>query len=356
MKILIDIGHPGHVHLFKNFALDMQKKGHKILFTCRDKEFEIKLLESYGFTYHSFGKKFKSLAGKIFGLIKFDIQTIIQAWKFKPDLFMSHGSMYAAHASWVMRKPHISFEDTFNMEQVKLYAPFTEAILIGNFKNPPLKGVNVLCYDGYHELAYLHPHRFTPNKDIYKLLRLEEGTPYAIVRFVSWDASHDVGQGGMSLAYKEELIKELSEKMQLFISSEGELPKNLHKYQIKIPAEKMHDALAFATIFIGEGATMASECAMLGTPAIYINTLDPLTIKEQESYGLLFDYRNSDGVLEKVKELITQKDLKENFIQKRDVMLKEKIDVTAFTIWFIENYPKSIEIMKKDPSYQQRFK
>lgn len=56
MRILIDIGHPAHVHLFKNFAHEMQNKGHKVLFTLRDKEFEIELLKSEGLDYVSFGK------------------------------------------------------------------------------------------------------------------------------------------------------------------------------------------------------------------------------------------------------------------------------------------------------------
>jgi len=356
MKILIDIGHPGHVHLFKNFTWEMQKKGHEILFTCRDKEFEIYLLESYGFKYKSFGKKFKKLAGKLFGLVKFDIQATLAGLAFKPDIFMSHGSMYVAHASFLLRKPHISFEDTFNMEQVKLYSPFTEAILVNDFKAPPLTTDNVIPYKGYHELAYLHPNWFTPNPDIFQILKLENKEPYIIIRFVSWDASHDVGQGGLTLEYKEKIVTTLAKKMKVFISSEGELPKNLKPYQIRIPAEKMHDALAFATLFIGEGATMASECAILGTPSIYVNSLDPLTIKEQESYGLLFDYRNAEGVLEKAVELLNQENLKENFQIKKEKLLSEKIDVTAFTIWFIENYPQSLETVKKDPTYPLRFK
>ncbi len=356
MKIQIDIGHPGHVHLFKNFAWQMQDKGHKILFTCRDKEFEIYLLEAYGFSYKSFGKKYKKLIGKLFGLVKFDIQSIITALQFKPDIFMSHGSMYVAHASFFFQKPHISFEDTFNMEQVKLYSPFTEVILVNDFKEPPLKTDNVVPYNGYHELAYLHPNWFTPNSDIFEILELKEGEPYLIVRFVSWDASHDVGQGGLTLEYKERLINTLSKKINLFISSEGELPKSLKPYQIKIPAHKMHDALAYATLFIGEGATMASECAVLGTPSIYINTLDPLTIKEQEAYGLLFDYRNADGILEKALELLNQNNLKEAFQAKREQLLSDKIDITAFTLWFVENYPDSHKIVKENPAYQLRFK
>ena len=35
----------------------------------------------------------------------------------------------------------------------------------------------------------------------------------------------------------------------------------------------MHNALKYASLFVGEGATMASECAILGTPAIYVNSL-----------------------------------------------------------------------------------
>lgn len=356
MRILIDIGHPGHVHLFKNFAFEMKKKGHEILFTCREKEFEIELLEKYNFKYKSFGKKFKTLIGKIFGLLKFDLLAIFTALRFKPDVFMSHGSIYVAHASFFVRKPHISFEDTFNMEQVKLYSPFTEAILINNYEHLPLKSNNIVTYDGYHELAYLHPSRFTPNKTIFSILNLNEDEPYIIIRFVSWDASHDIGQKGLTFSQKDKIITTLSKKIKLFISSEDELPESLKKYKIKIPPDRMHDVLAFATLFIGEGATMATECAMLGTPAIYINSLEPLYIKEQESYGLLFNYRKGEGILEKSLDLLKDNTLKREFHKKRNKMLSEKIDLTAFTVWFVENYPKSLEITRREPNYQERFR
>ena len=48
--------------------------------------------------------------------------------------------------------------------------------------------------------------------------------------------------------------------------------------------------------------------------------------------------------------------LNEQYKRRRQKMLSEKIDVTAFMIWFIENYPKSVEIMKKNSDYQWRFK
>ena len=59
MRILVDIGHPAHVHLFKHFALEMVKNGHDVLFTARDKEHEIYLLEKYNLPYINFGKHYQ---------------------------------------------------------------------------------------------------------------------------------------------------------------------------------------------------------------------------------------------------------------------------------------------------------
>ena len=65
MRFLFDIGHPGHVHLFKHLAKQLQKDGHDLLFTCRQKEFEIELLEAAGLPYYSFGQHYKSLASAL---------------------------------------------------------------------------------------------------------------------------------------------------------------------------------------------------------------------------------------------------------------------------------------------------
>ena len=50
----------------------------------------------------------------------------------------------------------------------------------------------------------------------------------------------------------------------------------------------MHDALAHCSLFISEGATMVSECAMLGVPSIYINSLTAGTIEKQKEKGLIY--------------------------------------------------------------------
>lgn len=355
MKVLIDIGHPGHVHLFRPFAQEMITKGNEVLFTCREKEFEIELLQSAGFNYVSFGKKYKSTAGKLVGLIKFDLLALFQGMSFRPDIFMSHGSPYAAHAAWLLRKPHISLEDTGNMEQVKLYLPFTSHVLTSTAFHKSL-GPKQISYNGYHELAYLHPKRFTPDKKIIDLLNLKETEEYVLLRFVSWNASHDVNQSGLSDQEKRELIALLEKKYRVFISSEKKLPPEFERYAIRIRPEQMHHVMAFSKLFIGEGATMASECAMLGVPAVYINTLTAGTINEQMNYGLVYHFTKTNGFLKKVSELMEDTQLSEKHNERKNRMLHEKIDVTAFLLWFVENYPESANIMKNNPDYTTNFK
>ena len=341
MKILIDIGHPGHVHLFKHFAHEMNKKGHSILFTVRDKEFEVKLLENEGFNFINFGNHYKSKFGKIIGLFKFTLKSILISFKFKPDVFLSHGSVYNALASFVYRKPNIAFEDTGNIEQVRLYKPFTKTILTStSFKER--YGKKQLFYKGYHELAYLHPNWFVPSDSIFQKLGLKKNEPFFLLRFISWNATHDVGQKGLTHDQKRQLIDFLSEIGKVFISAEGQLPDEFKQYQIKIDPSDTHDVLSYTKLFIGEGATMASECAVLGTPAIYINTMEAGSIDEQEAYGLVYHYRNGEGVLEKTKELLNDTLLYDKINNANKKLIDENIDVTRFLIDFISNYPQSI--------------
>jgi predicted glycosyltransferase len=359
MNILIDIGHPAHVHLFKNFAWIMQKKGHEVFFTARKKEHTIYLLSTYGFNFKSFGPNFKSIKGKIWGLFKFNFKLLRAALKFKPDILMSHGSIYAAHVSWILRKPHIALEDSGNMEQIRLYKPFSKVILVSTAFHKNL-GEKQIAYKGHHELAYLHPNYFKPDPSITELLGLKKGEKFIVFRFVSWTGSHDFGQKGLSFETARKAIKEFSKFARVFISSEGNLPVDLRQYKIEIPPEKMHDALACANLYIGESATMAEESAMLGTPSICISSLagELGYIKDFQEYNLLYCYNPEieNKAMEKGFELLKNEDIKTKWEKNRQKMLSEKIDVTAFMVWFIENYPDSVEIMKKNPDYQYRFK
>ena len=64
MKILIDIGHPAHVHYFKNFIKIMQKKGNIITVSARDRECVSDLLVFEEIPFFRRGKGFNGIFGK----------------------------------------------------------------------------------------------------------------------------------------------------------------------------------------------------------------------------------------------------------------------------------------------------
>jgi len=346
MKVLVDIGHPAHVHLFKNMIWSLEKGGHEVKITATDKENALYLLDAYGFKYETLGKHHKKLLNKLLGLIMRNYKLYKVAKKFKPDIFISHGSMYAAHVATFLGKPHISLEDTeHSIEQIRLYAPFTDVILTSTCFKKDL-GKKQVRYNGYHELAYLHPNYFEPDSSVLDDLGLSKDDKFIILRFVSWNASHDIKQKGFDLQTKKELIKEIEKRAQVFITSEKLLTKDFEKYRITIPPERIHDLLYYATMYIGEGATMASEAAVLGTPAIYVNTQRLGYLDEQEEkYGLVYNISNPETAqkvaLTKAVELLEDENLKSKWQKKREKLLNEKIDVTKFMIDFIENYPES---------------
>jgi uncharacterized protein len=354
MRIIIDIGHPAHVHLFRFFSDGMIAKGHEVLFTYRKKEHEEYLLQKLGFEAVSLGKHRSSNAGKLFSLITSVINMYFVARKFRPDLFLSHGSLIAAQASWFSRKPHIALEDTGNREQVRFYLPFTSVVLTSeSFQDN--YGPKQVRYNGFHELAYLHPNYFIVDQSFKKRLGLAEDEKLIIVRFISWNASHEKGIRGLSAAEKTDLVGAVSKYGKVFISSESALPGNLSSFLYPLAPETIHQAMANADLFIGEGATMASESCMLGTPAIYINSQIAGTINAQVRYGLVFQFFNYKGVTEKALEILLDPESKIKFHRKRDRLLDETIDLTRFLIWFIEGWPESFNIVKSDPDFQKRF-
>jgi predicted glycosyltransferase len=114
-------------------------------------------------------------------------------------------------------------------------------------------------------------------------------------------------------------------------------------------------------MLIGDSQTMTSEAAVLGTPAIRCNTfVRRISYLEEEEfkYNLTYGFlpTDSEAMFGKIEELLAMSNLKQEWQRRREIMLANKIDVTAFFVWFIENYPESTKIMRENPDYQYKFK
>lgn len=357
MKILIDIGHPADVHFFKNLVHIMAANGHSFCFSARDKECTFALLNELGFDYKSRGTTGKNIFSKVLKLPLVESSVLKIAKSFTPDIFLSLGSPYAAHIAWLMRKPHITFDDTEDAVYTQLlYKPFTDVILSPACYYKAKQRKQILL-NGYKELCYLHPRYFKPDKNVLKALGVERGEFYAVFRFVAWNANHDFGRMGLSCEEKVRLVKEISQKCKVFISSEDVLPAELERYRLKTHPGHLHSVLHFAGLHIGEGSSTAAEAAVMGIPTIYVSCRALGYCNElEEQYNLLFNFRTVKGVLEKALQLISLPDIQEKWQMHLSKMLAEKIDMNAFMVWFVENYPQSQGTIIGNPDFQDKFR
>jgi predicted glycosyltransferase len=357
MKILIDIGHPAHVHYFRNFIKIMENRGHRFLVTAREREFTHQLLQKNEISYISRGKGAKSAIGKTFYILKADYIVFKTGLQFKPDLFLSFGSSYAAHTSKLLRVPHIAFDDTEHAKfEHLMYVPFTECILTpDSFKKN--FGKKHIRFAGSMDMAYLHPGYYKPDYQYLKEIKLASKR-YFFIRFVSWQASHDLGQTGFTSEGKNKVIKLLENYGDIIISSEGEVSDELKKYLFKGDPVQIHTLLQNASMLISESGSMATEAAVLGTPSIMVNSSAKYfgVFEYISKYGNLFYFDDEDQAIEKIEQLLKLDNLRENSIRNANDYVKATINLTDFMIWFVENYPTSFEVMKKNPDYQYNFR
>ena len=348
---MVGMGHPKHVHFWKNIINNLVNDGHEVKIVAKAKDITLYLLDAYGFEYEVVGKNYKGLVRKAYGLIENDKKSLEIAREFKPDV-LAMGTPYLAQVSKIIRKPHISFLDTEHAGLAyRLTRPFTNVICTPSCFKRDIDQKKQLVYDSYIELSYLHPNYFKPDPNVLEDLCLGKNDKFIIIRFVSWGASHDIGDRGFT--NKEELIQSLEEYGKVFITSEAGLSPKLKKYKITVPPEKIHHLLYFADLFIGESAPMSTESAILGTPAIFVSTSRRGYTDELESrYDMLYTFSDPDNcqkqALEKALELLGDKDIKEKWQKKREKLLDEKIDVTKFMTEFIEDYPESFYEYKKN--------
>ncbi|MBR3874373.1 MAG: hypothetical protein IKJ26_09430 [Clostridia bacterium] len=336
MKAMICFTHPAWVHQFHHIIWRMRERGDEVMCFVAEKDGNSKLLDSYGIPYIRCAKSTgKNPVEKAFLFLKLTAQFTLAALRFKPDIMIGRAAPMLSVASWICRKPHLLYEDTevskFALRickrlSTKLLTPRTFLTDLGPRQER---------LDTYKELFYLHPSVFTPDKQKLRDVGFDPDEPYILVRFVAWNASHDIGKHGLDDAGKVELVKKLSKYGRVYVSSEGSVPEALKPLVLKTPYELVHHVLAFAKLVYSEGATMASEAAVLGTHALYVNTIVSGSTREQaERFHLLYNFNEGEDRYEKATaqaiELLEMPDLVELGRQKQQKLLEEKVDINQY--------------------------
>ena len=295
MRILIDICHPAHVHFFRHPIEILRARGHAILITSRRKEIAGDLLDAYGFEHQVLSGE-GGRGGMLAELLLRDyrLSRIVRKWR--PDVMAAIGGIFIAHAGVLGRAPSLVFYDTENARlQNLLTYPFATRVIVPRCYAAWTPRARTLRYPGYHELSYLRPPYFSADRQIAFANGLAIDRPTYLVRLVAWKANHDIGERGLSHDTVRGVVKRLGMQGKVLISSEAALPDDLADFRYRGDAAAIHHVMANCVGFFGESATMASECAVLGVPAIYAaNTGRGYTDEQETRYGLTRNVRQLD--------------------------------------------------------------
>lgn len=341
MNILVDINHPAHVHFFKHFIWEMQKKGHNVIITATKKDIAFNLLNEYGFSFFNLGSYGKHIMQKGFNIPIKDIQLLQIYLRHKPKIALGIASHRISHISFLLNKKSFVFDDTEHASfEIGIYKPFASKIFTPSCFTKDL-GKKQVRYNGYHELAYLHPNRFTPRKEILEEHGLNEHDVFTIVRFVSWNAGHDAGCNGLNFQTKLDAIREFEKFGKVFITSESKLPPEFEKFRLALPPGKIHHFMYYASLIYGESATMSSEGAIMGVHSVYCDFAGRgYTNEEEIKYQLVFNFKlgKQDQInsIKKGIEILQNPHSRILARKKASILLKDKIDVTSFIIDQVE--------------------
>ena len=347
MRAIFTVQHPAHVHLFRNTIDELEKSGHEPFIFVREKDIVLELLDSYDIPYTVLAGKADTLVELAGRQAEYEFRLLKHARQIKPDVMVAMGEPGVTHVSTLLGCPGIIFTDTEHAWlQNALAFPFADKVCLptcyqGNRRSKQVR------YKGYHELAYLHPNRFTPDPSILDEVGLNKEDSFTILRLNAWQSAHDLGDSGFSEV--QNVVSQLEDAgTEVIITSEPDLPESLEQYNSEVPLDRIHDLMYYADLLIGESATMAAESAVLGTPAVFISTSRRgYTDELGDRYGLVYTFSGTDrqeAGIEKALSILNESD-QGKWERRQERLLEDKIDTTEFILEQIDtavyNYPSS---------------
>jgi predicted glycosyltransferase len=358
MKMLFYFGHPSQYLFLRNSINILKEHGSTCDLVIKSKDVLERLLIENNESYINIlpeGRR-PGRMGILTGLIKRDLRLFMQIRKKHYDLLIGTDPSLA-HIGFLKRIPVITvLEDDIDVipQLASITFPFTSLILTPKGCKTGRYEKKTIHYNGYMKLAYLHPRWFKKEAAKFK-------QPYFLIRASGLAAYHDEGISGFNVPLLEKIVSLLQEKGSVYISSEVPLTGSLKQYELNINPSEMQQVLANSYMLISDSQSMTVEAAMLGIPSVrFSDFAGRITVLEEleHVFSLTFGIPagNPEKLFERINELMSLPDLENVFAKRRARMIAVKIDVTAFLVWFIENYPKSVSIMKENPDYQDRFR
>lgn len=356
MRYLFHLGHPAHFHLFKNSIHALKTTGHHVDIIIKKKDVLEDLLKASGLEYINVlprGRADNKIA-LAWSVLKTDLRMMLHCLRRRPN-YLIGTSIAIGHVGMILRIKNINLNED-DADVVPLYSklsyPFADLILAPTTCNNGKWEARSLKYPGYHELAYLHPAVFSPDRAKVKKILGHEGR-YFVMRFAKLNAHHDDGIKGITDELALRIIELLNPHGRVYITSEREFAdERLEQYRVQVSPSDMHDVMAFASLYIGDSQTMAAEAGVLGVPFIRYNDFVGRIgyLKElEEVYQLGVGLRPTgpEEILNAVRSMLGNID-SDIFVERRAKMINEKVALSEFLTSLLLDYEGELESYRKD--------
>ena len=173
--------------------MHLQSVGYNVVIISRDKDITTKLLDLYSLPHIKLTSAKSRISGILSELIIYQAKAHKILSEYKIDLALSIGGTFIAQACYLLKIPLIVFTDTeFNFSN-KFSFPFAKIIATPTCYRGNL-GSRQLRYNGYHELAYLHPNYFRADKTVLEEIGIKESEKFFVVRKTSGRAIEKPGR------------------------------------------------------------------------------------------------------------------------------------------------------------------
>ncbi len=316
-----------------------------MFYSVRDIPVAKRLMEHYRMTpWVDLGGKKDSLTGKAQTVLHQDIQLLKFVQRNHINIGLSSGIVLSHVSKLTSMKAYVFDDDDDAAEPliVKYGHPLSDVVFTPDCIRRKTK--HAVYYAGTHELAYLHPKRFSPNPVVLQHAGIQEDERFFIMRFVALKGHHDVGQQGLTMDQKKALVALLKKHGRVIITSERTIEPEFEQYRLPVPPEEIHSLMAYSAMFLGDSQTMTSEAAVLGVPALKCNTFaGRLSVPNmlENKYGLCYAYQPQqfDEMYHHIEQLLAKdpEELRNEWHAKQQRMIDDMIDPTDFFVNYIEN-------------------
>jgi len=361
VEFLFYFAHPAQFLFARNSVRRLKKSGHQVHVLIKGKDVLEDLISGSGIAYHNIlpEKRGNSKLAILYSLLKRNLKLISFLRNNKTDVLIGTDASIAQVGKLFGKETITILEDDYDIirQLAKLTYPYTKHILVpypcevGPYEHKKIG------YPGYMKLAYLGPGLFKPDRSIVNLPE----APYFLLRLSALQAHHDEGVKGLNDQVLLEIIQKLNRHGNVYISSEKELKPDFEQYRLQLNPADIHHYLYFSEMFVSDSQSMSVESALLGVPSIRVSDFAgriSVLNELEDDYQLTFGIKpgDNDALMGKLEELLFMENRKNIFHKRRFNMLSEKIDVSEFFTWFLMEYPQSVDELKKNPDYVDRFK